>query len=271
MQAFDHLEPGGQGDGEAGRHRVAGPGHVEDGHRHGRHVGVRDRPTGLLAAEQRDPFGLASDGQGRACLFDEQARGRLEAAEIGDRPFGGDRGLLEVGCQHGRAGIAAIVAPGGVDDHRHALAPGPIEGGGDDLRTEHSLAVVFQDHGVGLGGRGPGRRGELGDHLSGGIHPALAVYPQELLVVGDEPGLEGRGAGWVDDQAIADVGMRDQEGPQLVGGPIGADQADHPHLRLQADHLHRHVGGPAGHVELVETSRTWIGASGLSRSASPFT
>ena len=45
--------------------------------------------------------------------------------------------------------------------------------------------------------------------------------------------------------------MRRQQRLQVGGGLIGADQADHPHLGLQADDLHGHVGSAAGHLELV--------------------
>ena len=60
-----------------------------------------------------------------AGLLDEQAAGRLEALHVRDRPLGGDRGLLEVGRQHGRAGVAAVITPRRVDDNRRPLRLAP--------------------------------------------------------------------------------------------------------------------------------------------------
>ena len=214
----DHLGSGGQGDGQGRRHRIAGAGDVEDGHGHGWHVSVHNRAVGLLAAKERDAFRLAGDGHGPAGLLDEQAAGRLETFHVRDWPLGGHRGLLEVGRQHGRAGVAAVITPRRVDDNRRSLPPGSVQGGGNDLGTEHALAVIFQDHGIGLGRGVPGGLRQFGPDLRSRDCPALAVHPQELLVVRDEPGLDRGGSARVRDQTVADVRMSRQQGLQVGGG-----------------------------------------------------
>ena len=70
--------------------------------------------------------------------------------------------------------------------------------------------------------------------------------------MGNEAGFFGCGSVGVADEAVGDVGVGGEEGAQLGGGGILADEADHGDLGFEADDLHGDVGGPSGHLVLVE-------------------
>ena len=74
--------------------------------------------------------------------------------------LGGDLGFLEVGRQDGGAGVTAVVSAVGVDDDGGSGFLSAFEGGGDDLGAQNTLAIVFEDDGVGLGAGGAGGFGE---------------------------------------------------------------------------------------------------------------
>jgi hypothetical protein len=108
-----------------------------------------------------------------------------ESVLIGDQATGGDSSI-ERRVSHARADtISDERATSGEPERRASSRATSI-----DLGGEHALSVLFQDHGVGLGRRGAGGLDELLENLAGGHHPALAVHPQELRVVRNEPGLD---------------------------------------------------------------------------------
>ncbi len=202
-------------------------------------------------AEEGDALGVAGDGQGGPGLLDELAGGGFEVVGAADGKLGGDLGLAEVGGQHGGAGVASVVAAVRIDDDGRPALAGAVQGGGDDLGVEDPFAVVFEDHGVGLGGGGAGGGGEAVEDGPAGRGAAFAIDAEELLVVGDEAGLLGRAAGRVGDQRVGEAGSGGEQVAKLVGRAIGTDEADHAHGGSQLGGLHGDVGGAAGHLVLV--------------------
>ncbi len=159
----------------------------------------------------------------------------------------------------------------GIHDYQGAARSGTLERGGYDLGAQHSFAVVDQNHGIGRGRRGPCGLRDLVEGLACRRASDLAIRPQELLVVGHESRLDRGEPAGIGDQAIGDLGLPGQECPQFGGGRINPNQADHTALDPNSATFIVTFAAPPSIWYSPMTSRIGIGASGLIRSAFPWT
>ena len=136
----------------------------------------------------------------------------------------------------------------GVDDHGSAAGLGGVDGGPCHRLVTHTLAVVRDKHEV-------DRRGGLPDPLDEGganagvVEQGLLVETGNLVVAGEQPGLDrGRqGAGCDERSAGHTVGL--EHHTQLPGGIVSTDGA---YQRRRAPHrgnVDGHVGSTTGAVK----------------------
>ena len=175
-------EAAGQHRGQRGDDGVAGAGHVEDLARLGRHL-QRDR----LASNSDMPSSERVSSRPSSPSAAQLLRLRVELRRA--RP-GADhlRQLGPVGRDHGRAGVARIVAALGIDQHRLGELAGLLDHA-RDVRQAALAVVGEQDRVVGRQRRSYSAR-HAREHLVIGL--VLEVDPEQLLGPADDAQLDDR-------------------------------------------------------------------------------
>ena len=245
---------GGQGQGEEGDGGIAGAGDVED------FLGAGGGVVGgFSGAEEHHALLAEGDEEDFAGPFFEQNPAHLRTASsfstgstgsLWGRPGGGE-GLGAVRLHDRGAVPLQRVVRVGVDGEELA---GGADAGGDfigEALLDEALAVILDDDGIEVAAASPRwRRGavELG---LGGLEFALAIHADDLLVAGDDAGLDdGVVIGILLDGLNVDafVGEEALEGVRVGVGP---DHAENGGVGGEFAEVAGDVGGAAGVLGLA--------------------
>ena len=79
----------------------------------------------------------------------------------------------------------------------------------------------------------------------------LLIHPHHLLLVGDDPGLDGRGARFIDDQTVGVYPAALELPEKTLSHPVRSDDPGQDHLGPQSQEVVHHVGRPAQQITFL--------------------
>ena len=233
----------GDGERKSGDRRVSRSGHVDDLMRVRRHMDRRavrpdQRHAVFGAGHEKDGAGRSGEGR-RRCLdlpviVHGKVRGRFQLTAIG---------LDEAG-----AAIVREVATLRIDDHAYAGLGRQLRRGFDHPIGDEPLAVVGDHDEAALGHLRLQRGDDLLLTSRRDRSRDLSVEAQELIVAGQEPGLDRCRPVCGRDQVKRDPGVPQKLCQPLAFG-IGGHAGDEMCRSAHGDDVESHIGGAAAGVD----------------------